>query len=68
MLSLRHAVTDEVTAEDLKAIARRLVVDARAGSTRAAALVFDRALGKVTEAPDMLDRLSRLEVALGLDQ
>ncbi len=63
----RSALMAAVTRDDMAAIARRLVADAKGGSVRAASLLFDRVLGKPLEAPDMMDRLTQLETALGLE-
>ena len=62
----RSALMAAVTGEDMAAIARRLVKDARAGNVRAASLLFDRLLGKALDS-DLLDKLSRLESMLGLE-
>ena len=63
----RSAIMAAVTREDFRAIARRLVADAKGGSVRAAQLIFDRTLGRVPDAPDLGDRLAQLEAALGIE-
>ncbi len=63
----RSALMAAVTPEDMTAIAHKLIGQAKAGDIRAASLLLDRVLGKVPDAPDLLDRLTHLEVALGLE-
>ena len=60
---LRAALLDAVTPEDLREIVERLVVDAKAGSIRAAHEVLNRCLGK-PEATDLAVRIAELEELL----
>ena len=63
----RSAIMRTVTEADMEAIVGKLIAQAKAGDIRATALLFDRVLGRVPDAPDIVDRLSQLEVALGLE-
>lgn len=63
----RAALLEAVTDDDLRAIARKLVEESKAGNVSAAGLLLDRLLGKV-EAADFADRMESLERALGLTQ
>lgn len=63
---LRSALIQAVTTDDLKAIIRKLIEQAREGDIQAANLIMDRVLGKPIEC-DLLERLAELEVALGVD-
>jgi len=55
--ALRQAMLDTVTAEDLQAIVRQLIQQAREGDVSAARLVFSYTIGKPDKAvdPDTLD-------------
>jgi len=57
---LRSALLSAVRPEDLDAIARRLVELAKAGEMPAIRELFDRTLGRPTEA-DLIERLEALE-------
>ncbi len=58
--ALRVALLEAVSPEDIKAIAERLVQDAKAGSVHAARELLDRCLGKA-EATDLALRILELE-------
>ena len=60
---LRTAMLDTVTAEDVRAITRKLVELARGGDVRAMKEIFDRSLGRPIEM-DIVDRLDALERVL----
>ena len=60
---LRSAMLQAVTQTDMKAIVKKLVDEAKAGSVPAAREVIDRCIGKPTEA-DLLERIERLEAAM----
>jgi hypothetical protein len=55
--ALRRALLESVTAEDIKAVAARLVEAAKGGDVAAARLLFSYGVGKPVEAvdPDTLD-------------
>ena len=57
---LRAALVQAVTEEDIRAIASRLVEDAREGDLGATRELLLRTLGRPVEA-DLLERLERLE-------
>ncbi len=61
--ALRAALLDAVSPEDIKAIAEKLVEDAKAGSVAAARELLDRCLGKA-EATDLALRIAELEEML----
>jgi hypothetical protein len=61
--SLRSALFDAVTPEDLAAVIRTLVAKAKEGNVPATRELLDRLLGK-PEAIDLLDRLAQLEQLL----
>jgi len=58
--ALRSALLDAVTPEEVGAIAAKLVALAKAGNVAAIREVFDRTLGKPTQA-DLLERIEELE-------
>ena len=58
--ALRSAMLNAVTEDDVEAIIRRLVQDARAGDLYAAREVLLRTLGKPVEY-DLIERLETLE-------
>ena len=57
---LRRALLDAVTAEDIRAIAAKLVEMAKDGNVAAIKELLDRTLGKPHEA-DLIERIERLE-------
>jgi hypothetical protein len=57
---LRTALLTTVTADDISAIVRVLIEQAKAGEIRAIREVLDRTLGRPIEA-DLLERLAELE-------
>lgn len=59
---LRAALVKAVTPEDVRAIARGLIREARAGNCEAARILFSHTLGKPVEF-DLLERIERLEVS-----
>ena len=61
---LRSALLSAVGPEDLDAIARKLVELAKAGEMPAIRELFDRTLGRPTEA-DLIERLEALEELAG---
>ena len=61
--ALRAALLDAVSPEDIKAIAEKLVEDAKEGSVAAARELLDRCLGKA-EATDLALRIAELEEML----
>lgn len=61
---LRAALVRAVTEEDIRAIAGRLVQDAREGDLGATRELLLRTLGRPVEA-DLLERLERLEALFG---
>lgn len=63
---LRSALIRAVTTDDLRAIIRKLIEQAKAGDVIAAREVLDRCLGRPVEA-DLLERLAELEAAYGVE-
>jgi hypothetical protein len=61
--ALREALLAEVTPEDLRAIVRALVDQAKTGDVTAAREILLRTLGKPLEA-DLLERIEALEARL----
>lgn len=60
---LRSALLKAVNREDVKAIVEKLVEQAKAGDTTAAALLLNRCLGPV-ESLDLLARVEEIEAKL----
>jgi hypothetical protein len=58
----RAAIFAAVTAEDVRAIVKKMVELAKAGDLVAARLIFDRTVGPPVEL-DLLERLEKLEAA-----
>lgn len=50
---LRGALLEAVTVEDVRAVALKLIEQAKEGDVRSAALLFDRVLGRVPEGVDL---------------
>ena len=63
---LRSALVGAVTVEDMVAIARKLVEQARGGDVLAMRLLLERTIGKPVEL-DVIERLEQLESALEVD-
>ena len=61
---LRSALINAVTEQDMHEVVQQLISVAKKGDTAAAKLLFDRCLGRPTEA-DLLDRIMQLEDLLG---
>ena len=61
---LRSALINAVTEQDMHEVVQQLIAVAKKGDTAAAKLLFDRCLGRPTEA-DLLDRIMQLEDLLG---
>lgn len=61
---MRRVMLDAVSEKDLRAIVQTLVVKAKEGDTAAIKILFDRTIGKATQAldPDRLE-LEELELA-----
>jgi hypothetical protein len=60
---LRAALADAVTAEDVRAIAKRLVIEAKSGDISAVRELLDRVIGRPVPA-DVLERVEALEQAI----
>ena len=60
---LRAALIEAVTPEDITAIVKRLISEARDGDLTAVKIVFERTLGKPLEA-DILERIEAIEAQI----
>ena len=58
--ALRVSLIDSVSPDDLAAVIRRLLREAKSGDVSAAKILFDRLLGPI-QAVDLLERIERLE-------
>jgi len=62
---LRTAIIEAVSEDDVRRIVQSLVRKAIEGDTHAAAILFERTVGKPLEI-DVIERLEQLEAALGV--
>lgn len=62
---IRAAILDELSPEDARAIARKLIEMCKAGDLAAIKELLDRAIGKPAQA-DVLERLEAIEQQIGL--
>ena len=61
--ALRSALLDAVSEDDMRAVIQKVVEQAKQGDVMAARVLFERVLGKPTEA-DFVERLERVEAFL----
>jgi len=61
--ALRSALLDAVSEDDMRAVIAKVVEHAKQGDVMAARVLFERVLGKPTEA-DFIERLERIEAFL----